>query len=138
MTPAAEAAGRELGVEMLDRNELFRKSDFLVLSPPLTPQTRRMVNAETLALMRPGSYLINVSRGALVDEPALVDALASGHLAGAALDVFENEPLPAESPLRGFDACVFGAHNGSNTREGVLQASAKAVDNVIQGLDGVA
>ena len=69
--------------------------------------------------MKPGSYLINASRGGLVDEPALVEALASGHLAGAALDVFEVEPLPAGSPLRDFENVILGAHNASNTEEAV-------------------
>jgi D-3-phosphoglycerate dehydrogenase len=133
----AEAAGTvagEMGVETLDRDELFRQSDFLVLCSPLTPETRHMVDGRTLALMRPGGYLVNVARGPLVDEAALVEALDSGHLAAAALDVFEQEPLPADSPLRRFEQCVFGSHNASNTREGVLRASARAVDNLLHGL----
>jgi D-3-phosphoglycerate dehydrogenase len=85
--------------------------------------------------MQPGSYLVNVGRGPLVDEIALVQALDSGHVAAAALDVFEEEPLPASSGLRRFDQCVFGSHNASNTREGVLRTSAKAVENLLQGLD---
>jgi D-3-phosphoglycerate dehydrogenase len=136
VTDVARAAAGSMGVGMVDRNDLFRLSDFIVLCAPLTPDTRHMANAETLGLLRPESYLINVSRGALVDEPALADALASGRLAAVALDVFEAEPLPADSPLRRFDACVFGTHNGSNTREGVLRASEKAVDHVLDGLDG--
>jgi D-3-phosphoglycerate dehydrogenase / 2-oxoglutarate reductase len=65
---------------------------------------------------------------------ALVDALASGRLRAVALDVFEEEPLAADSPLRNFEQCVFGSHNGSNTREGVLRASALAVDHLLEGL----
>ncbi|MGA2163093.1 MAG: phosphoglycerate dehydrogenase [Solirubrobacteraceae bacterium] len=134
VSDAASAAAAELGVEMLDRDELFRQSDFLVLCSPLTPQTRHMVSERTLALMRPGSFLVNVGRGPLVDEPALVHALDSGQVAAAALDVFEQEPLPATSDLRRFEQCVFGSHNASNTREGVLRASARAVENLLQGL----
>jgi D-3-phosphoglycerate dehydrogenase len=132
---AASTAAAELGVEMLDRDELFRQSDFLVLCSPLTPETRHMVSEDTLALMRPGSFLVNVGRGPLVDEPALIQALDSGQVAAAALDVFEQEPLPAASGLRRFEQCVFGSHNASNTREGVLRASAQAVENLLHGLD---
>jgi phosphoglycerate dehydrogenase-like enzyme len=130
------AAAAEMGVEMVERDDLFHRSDFLVLCSPLTPETMHVVNERTLALMPSGSYLVNVARGPLVDEPALVRALDSGHLAAAALDVFEQEPLPAESPLRHFEQCVFGSHNSSNTREGVLRASAKAVENLLRGLEG--
>lgn len=130
---AAEAAGL-LGVTIRDLDELFATSDFVVLCCPLTEDTRHLVNDLTLALMPVGSYLINVARGPIVDEVALAEYLSNGHLAGAALDVFENEPLPVESPLRGLDLCLFGSHNASNTREGVIDASGKAVDNLIEGL----
>jgi D-3-phosphoglycerate dehydrogenase / 2-oxoglutarate reductase len=132
---AAKAAADGMGVEMLDRDELFSQSDFLVLSSPLTPDTRHMVSESTLALMRPGSFLINVSRGPLVDEAALARALETGQLGAAALDVFEAEPLPIGSDLRRFEQCVFGSHNASNTREGVRRASALAVDNLLHGLE---
>jgi D-3-phosphoglycerate dehydrogenase / 2-oxoglutarate reductase len=135
VTDVACAAAGELGVELLSRDELFKQSDFLVLCSPLTPQTRRMVGERTLALMQPGSFLVNVGRGPLVDESALVEALDSGQVAAAALDVFEQEPLPATSGLRRFEQCVFGSHNASNTREGVLRASAQAVENLLNGLD---
>jgi D-3-phosphoglycerate dehydrogenase len=131
---AASAIAEDMDVEMLGRDELFQESDFLVLCSPLTPETRHMVNERTLALMQPGSYLVNVGRGPLVEEIALVQALKSGQVAAAALDVFEEEPLPATSGLRRFDQCVFGSHNASNTREGVLRTSAKAVENLLQGL----
>ncbi len=135
VTEAACATADRMGVEMLDCDELFRRSDFLVLCSPLTTETRHIVSERTLALMRPGSYLVNVARGPLVDESALADALASGRLAAAALDVFEEEPLPGSSPLRRFEQCVFGSHNASNTQEGVLRASAKAVENLLRGLE---
>lgn len=131
----ASATAAKIGVEMLDRDELFRKSDFLVLCSPLKPETRHMVNESTLTLMRPESFLVNVGRGPLVDEAALIRALDSGHVAAAALDVFEEEPLPATSGLRRFEQCVFGSHNASNTREGVLRASARAVENLLEGLE---
>jgi len=124
------------GVELVDRDELFRRSDALILACPLTPETRHMVNADTLALLPRGAYFVNVARGPLVDEPALVDALRSGQVEAAALDVFEEEPLPADSPLREFEQCVFGSHNGSNSREGVMRASERAVENLFAALDG--
>lgn len=123
------------GVEAVGLEELFRRSDFLVLCLPLTNESRRVVNRRTLALMPHGSILVNVARGGLVDEEALVEALATGGLAAAALDVFAEEPLPMEHPLRRFPQCVFGSHNASNTREGVLRTSELAVENLLSGLD---
>jgi len=131
---SAREAASQLGIALVDRDELFRRSDVLVLCCPLTPETRHLVNARSLVLMPPASYVVNVARGPLVDEAALADALESGHLAAAALDVFEKEPLPESSPLRALDQCVFGSHNGSNTREAVLRASARAVENLFAGL----
>jgi len=127
---AVERARRD-GV---DRDELFRASDFLVLCLPASPDTRRIVNRETLALMKPGSFLVNVARGGLVDEESLVEALLTGHIAAAALDVFDVEPLAIDHPLRAFPQCVFGSHNGSNTTDGVLRTSERAVDNLFRGL----
>jgi D-3-phosphoglycerate dehydrogenase len=130
---AVEHARRD-GVDCVDRHELFRASDFLVLCLPALPDTRRIVNRETLALMKRGSFLVNVARGGLVDERALVEALLTGHVAAAALDVFEVEPLAIDHPLRAFPQCVFGSHNGSNTTEAVLRTSERAVENLFRGL----
>lgn len=134
VTPEAEAAAKEMGVAYEPLETVFANADYLILAAPLVPATKHIVNAETLALMRPGSRLVNVSRGPLVDESALIDALRSGHIAAAGLDVFEVEPLPADSPLREFPQNVYGSHNGSNTAEGSLRASYKAVDNLLAGL----
>lgn len=132
--PAVVEVAETLGVRLVDIGDLFRASHYVVLCCPLTAANRHMVDAEHLALMPAGGCLVNVARGPLVDEPALVHALQTGQLYAAALDVFEEEPLAADHPLRGFAQCVFGSHNGSNTREGVLNASAKAVDNLLAGL----
>ena len=134
VSPEAADAAATLGVTMRNLDDLFATSDYLVLCCPLTEATRHLVNERTLALMPQGANLINVARGPVVDEAALAEALASGNLAAAALDVFEIEPLPSDSPLRGFEQCVFGSHNASNTREGVIDASARAVDNLFEGL----
>jgi D-3-phosphoglycerate dehydrogenase len=132
--PGAQSAGAEAGVEVVGVDELFERSDFLVLCAPLTPDTRHVADDSSLERMRPGSYLINVSRGPLADEAALIRALRSGRLAAVALDVFEDEPLPPSSPLLEFDQCVFGSHNSSNTREGSLRASGVAVDKLLAAL----
>jgi len=125
----------DLGVELVSRDELFRRSDALVLCCPLTTETHHMIAARTLALLPHGAYLVNVARGPLVDEPALIEALRSGRVQAAALDVFEEEPLPMDSPLREFEQCVFGSHNASNATEAVLRASARAVENLLAGLE---
>ena len=131
---AASQAASELGVEHLSLAELFRRSDTLVLCCPLTPETHHMVNEETLSMLPVGANLVNVARGPLVSEAALAGALMRGQLNAAALDVFECEPLPHDSPLRQFEQCVFGSHNGSNATEGVLRASERAVENLFSGL----
>jgi D-3-phosphoglycerate dehydrogenase len=128
------ADARELGVEVVDFRSLLAAADFVTLNCALTPATRHMLGADELAGMRPGAFLINTARGPLVDEPKLVDALQSGRLAGAALDVFESEPLPADSPLRTLEGCILGAHNGSNTREAIERVNEAAITNLLDGL----
>lgn len=110
------------------------EADFIVLTCALTSSTRHIINKSSIELLKDGVYLVNVSRGALIDEPALIDALNSGKIKGAALEVFETEPLPDASSLRNFEQCIFGTHNGSNTIEGVRRASLKAIDLMFQYL----
>jgi D-3-phosphoglycerate dehydrogenase len=130
----ARRAATEANVSFVNLEELFGRSDFLVLCMPLTAETHHIVNGRTLARMPKGSFLVNVARGPLVDEAALVEALRTGQLAAAALDVFETEPLPPDSELRAFPQCVFGSHNSSNTEQSVIRASAQAARNVLVGL----
>ena len=120
--------------EMRPLNELAKQSRFVVLACPLTDDTWHIADADFFSTLSSGSFLINVARGPVVDESALIKSLESGHLAGAGLDVFEVEPLSANSPLRGFDGVVLGAHNGSNTREGVERASARSIEYLIAEL----
>lgn len=117
-----------------DLHQLLAASRFVVLTCPLTPETFHLIDEAALATMRPDAFLVNVARGPVVDEPALLAALRAGRLAGAGLDVFEVEPLPADSGLRGLDNVILGAHNGSNTRQGVARASARAVDILLEEL----
>jgi phosphoglycerate dehydrogenase-like enzyme len=108
---------RPLGELVLDRvggpdtlPELLAESDFIVLAAPLTPETREMINAETLAMVKPGAWLINVARGRLIDERALLRALDDGPLGGAVLDTFHDEPLPPDSPFYGLENVIVTPH----------------------------
>lgn len=130
---SAERAA-EAGVQVVDREQLIADADLISLHCPLTDQNRHMIDATRLALMRPGSYLVNTARGPLIDETALVAALQSGRLAGAALDVFETEPLPGSSPLIDMENVILGSHNASNTREAVARVNQLAIDNVLKGM----
>jgi D-3-phosphoglycerate dehydrogenase len=108
----------DTGVTLVGFDELLRESDIVSLHVFLSADTRGLINAERLALMKPEAYLVNTSRGPVVDEPALIEALQGGRLAGAALDVFEQEPLPADSPLLQMDNVVLIPHLASYSEEG--------------------
>jgi D-3-phosphoglycerate dehydrogenase len=112
----SEAAAREVGVDLVSLPHLLAESDFVSLHAALSPATQNLVNAGTLAKMKPGARLINAARGELVDEAALADALKSGHLAGAALDVFAEEP-PKNSPLTGLPNLIATPHVAGSTAE---------------------
>jgi D-3-phosphoglycerate dehydrogenase len=105
------------GAEPVALDDLLARSDFLSIHVPKTKETAGLFNAVNLAKMKKGAYLINCARGGIVDEAALCDALASGHIAGAALDVFEVEPVPADSRLLFSDDVVCTPHLGANTHE---------------------
>ncbi|WP_145206122.1 phosphoglycerate dehydrogenase [Thalassoglobus polymorphus] len=98
------------GIELLELDDLFATADYVSLHNPLTEKSRKMMNAETFSKMKQGSVLINTARGALVDEEALVNALNSGHLSAAGLDVFDVEPLPVESPLTKMSNVMLSGH----------------------------
>lgn len=110
-------AVRPLGVTLVDMDTLFRESDFLAVNCPLTESTRRLVDASRFALMKPSAYFINTARGPIVDERALYDALASGRIAGAGIDVFEVEPTPADNPLLSLDNLIVTPHHIGLTDE---------------------
>ena len=109
---------RTLQVELIEEiDDLLAVADFVTLHTPLTPETHHVINAERFAKMKRGVRVINCARGGLIDELALADALRSGHVAAAALDVFETEPLPADSPLRDVPNLVLTPHLGASTAE---------------------
>ena len=127
---------REFGYRFVPLETLLRESDFVTLHVPLLPQTSGMIGAAEIALMKPTAYLINASRGPVVDERALIAALQAGRIAGAGLDVYENEPLPASSPLLAMENVITLPHVGSAT-EATRQAMVDlATDNVLAVLQG--
>ena len=129
-----ESVQIEWGVQPVALKELLQQADFISLSCNLTSENYHLLSYDEFDLMKTGVYVVNVARGLLIDEEALVAVLKSGKVAGAALDVFEVEPLPMESPLRQFDQCIFGTHNGSHTREAVLRVNELAINNLLHGL----
>jgi len=107
---ADPAVAQELGIELVEMEEVFRRSDYLAVNCPLSPETEGLVSAERLAMMKPTACLINTARGPIVDQKALYDALSSGRIAGAGLDVFEEEPSSADEPLFGLDNVIVTPH----------------------------
>jgi phosphoglycerate dehydrogenase-like enzyme len=101
---------KQYGIELTTLDHLFAVSDYVSLHLPMSPENKHLINAQSLAKMKQGAILVNTARGQLVDEKALYDALKSGHLAGAGLDVFEVEPLPTTSPLLEFNNVMFCGH----------------------------
>lgn len=102
-------------VTFAEKDDLLQAADFVLLSSPLTPETEKMIGARELALMKPSAFLINISRGGVIDETALVDALQTGQIAGAGLDVFLYEPIPFDHPLLQCDNVILTPHIGGGT-----------------------
>lgn len=126
------------GYEFVEREAFpngLEKCDFLIFTCALNPHNFHMLDAAAIEMMKPGSMVVNVARGPLIDESALITALQDGHIAAAGLDVFEVEPLPEKSPLRDMPQCIFGSHNGSNTKEGVRRATYKAIEEMAKFLE---
>jgi D-3-phosphoglycerate dehydrogenase len=124
-------------VEMLDKKTLLARSDIVSLHCDLNPGSFHIVDAAAINIMRPGSYVINTARGKLIEEPALIRALQENHLGGAALDVFENEPLPQDSPLRKMPNVLLSPHNSNSSPEAWQRIHQNTVDNLIRVLCGV-
>ncbi|HLJ32107.1 MAG TPA: NAD(P)-dependent oxidoreductase, partial [Ktedonobacteraceae bacterium] len=127
----------EIGVELVPSlEELLPRAQVVSLHCPATPETHYIINAKTLGLMQKGSYLINAARGALLDEAALVDALRSGHLAGAALDVYDPEPPNTGDPLFMLPDIICTPHIASYTTAGVLRMQIMACEQIASALRG--
>jgi D-3-phosphoglycerate dehydrogenase len=131
--PYAEASG---SMRLTTLEDLLERSDLVTLHAPLNPETRHLVRAETIGLMRAGALLVNTCRGGLVDEAALVEALHRGQLAGAALDVFETEPLPAASPLRSLPSVLLSPHAAWYSPASLAELPVQAARQVVDFLAG--
>ncbi len=124
----------EQGLEMTSLDDLLSRSDFVSLNCDLNPTSHHLMNARTFGLMRPEAVLVNAARGPVVDEPALVEALRSGQIAGAALDVYEREPLPASSPLLKLENVLLGSHNANSSPAAWERVHANTIRNLLKGL----
>ena len=115
---------------------LLQEADFLTLHVSLTPETKHLINEQSLDRVKTGCRIVNTSRGAVIDEGALVQALSDGRLSGAALDVFEDEPLPADHPLVAAPNTLLTPHIASSTRESLDRMSLQAAEGVLDVLNG--
>ncbi len=131
-----EARCREAGAALVTKEELLRQSDFVTLHLQLSPRTERLIGAAELALMKPGAYLINTSRGQVVDEAALVAALREKTIAGAGLDVYDIEPLPLDHPFRKLANAVTTPHLGYATLDNFKYFYPRMVEDIRAWLDG--
>jgi len=125
---------KETGIEMNSLEDLLGRSDFVSLNCDLNPTSRHLMNARTLACMRPTGVLINTARGPIIDEPALVSALQAGEIAGAALDVYEHEPLPHTSPLCQMDNVMLTPHNANSSPAAWERVHLNTIKNLLDGL----
>ncbi len=124
----------ESGIRMVALDELLAQADFISINADLNPTSYHLINAGTLAQAKAGAVLINTARGPIVDEPALIDALRSGRLGGAALDVFEVEPLPADSPLLAMDNVMLAPHNANSSPAAWERVHWNTIRNLLEGL----
>jgi D-3-phosphoglycerate dehydrogenase len=130
--PADFLAGT--GIKMLPLEELLSQSDFVSINATLNPSSFHLINDRTLSLMKKTAYLINVARGPIVEEAALARALDKGKIGGAALDVFEVEPLPADSQLRRFDNCWLAPHNANSSPVAAQRVHENTIGNLLKVL----
>jgi D-3-phosphoglycerate dehydrogenase len=132
--PINPAFCQETGLQQVGLDLLLSDADYIVLACSLTADNYHLLNETAFNQMKNGVCLVNVARGALIDEKALIYALDTGIVAAAALDVFESEPFTPENPLVNYPKVILGSHNSSNTREAVLKVNQMAIDNLVGGL----
>lgn len=125
----------EVGLEIVDKPTLFREADFVSLNCDLNPMSHHLVDDAAFDLMKPSAVLINTARGLIVDQGALIRALREGRIAGAALDVFEDEPLPADSPLLTFDNVLLAPHNANSSPEAWEHVHENTIKNLLEELE---
>jgi D-3-phosphoglycerate dehydrogenase len=124
----------ESSIEMTSLDALLANSDFISVNCDLNPTSYRLINSDTLAIMKPDTVLINTARGSIVDEKALIEALQAKRLAGAALDVFEHEPLPRESPLMKMENVLLAPHNSNSSPAAWERVHWNTIKNLVEGL----
>jgi len=124
----------ETGIKMISLDQLLSESDFISVNCDLNPTSQHLLNAKTLAQAKPGAIVINTARGPIIHEEALVAALQSGHLGGAALDVFEHEPLPHTSPLMTMDNVLLAPHNANSSPAAWERVHWNTIKNLLEGL----
>lgn len=126
---------KELGVEMTTLEQLLQKSDFISINADLNPTSRHLINNETLLLVKPEVIIINTARGPIIDQPALIKALEGKKIAGAALDVFEDEPIPPDSPLLKMDNVLLAPHNSNSSPRAWERVHWNTIKNLLDGLN---
>lgn len=126
----------QVGAEKAEWEDLLRRSDYVTIHCPLTAETRHLVSTAQFALMKPTAYLINMARGPIVDQAALYRALVDQTIAGAAADVLDKEPPPADEPLLGLDNVIFTPHTSSWSAESIVQLRRETARNVVTALQG--
>ena len=133
---ATREIASDVGAGLVDLVNLLKESDYITIHVPLTDETRKLISEKEFRLMKPGALLINCARGAIVDEEALYMALVEGRIAGAALDVFSNEPPPSTHPLFKLSNVMFTPHTAGATRESLVRLAASADEDVADVLKG--
>lgn len=122
-------------VEMTNLLDLFKKADFITINADLNPTSHHLINKESLSWVKPSAVLINTARGPIIDEPALVEALLENRLAGAGLDVFEDEPLPEDSPLKKMDNVLLAPHNSNSSPTAWENVHWNSIRNLLEALE---
>lgn len=134
--PPAQERAREMGVEVVPLEELLGRSDIITVHVPLLPETKGMIGRKELAKVKRGARFLNVARGGVIDEQALVEAIEEGRVAGAAIDVFEQEPPPHDHPFLIHDKIVVTPHLGASTLEAQVNVAVDVAEQILAFMDG--